>query len=328
MAAFLVVMTHAGSILGEPRYYAQEPLGGWLRGFRVGVDFFFVVSGFIIAYIHWNDLGNPGRLRSYMASRFSRVYPPYWIILIPLFLLYLAFPNAGQPSQRDPLNFVFSVLLMPFPVHPVLGVAWTLVHEMFFYSVFALLIVTQFSPKRVLLGWALVIIVLNLSFSPLAFPLSIFFNPFNLEFIVGVGSAVWLMRHRAPAPLCMAVAGLATFAGFLFFGQYVLETPLLARTVFGLSTVVSIIGFVELDRQGRVQVPAWLQLLGAASYSMYLVHGIAQSATLLALFKSGWGSLPMLVAVPLLAAVSVLAGVLYHLLVEQRIIRIARRALA
>ncbi len=104
------------------------------------MDFFFVLSGFIITWIHWSDIGRKERIRSFAAKRFVRIFPPYWFILAPLVILYLVFTGAGQPSQRDPVNIILSILLLPNPVQPVLGVAWTLTHEIFFYALFAAII--------------------------------------------------------------------------------------------------------------------------------------------------------------------------------------------
>ncbi|NBQ54213.1 MAG: acyltransferase, partial [Proteobacteria bacterium] len=50
-------------------------------GHRYGVDFFFVLSGFIILHAHMDDIGRPARLGRYLWRRAVRVYPIYWICL-------------------------------------------------------------------------------------------------------------------------------------------------------------------------------------------------------------------------------------------------------
>jgi peptidoglycan/LPS O-acetylase OafA/YrhL len=49
---------------------------GW-----AGVDFFFVLSGFIIWHVHAGDIGQDGRLGRYLWNRFTRLYPVYWAVL-------------------------------------------------------------------------------------------------------------------------------------------------------------------------------------------------------------------------------------------------------
>jgi exopolysaccharide production protein ExoZ len=140
VAAALVVFHHAGDVLVEPRFFGVEGFGGHLRNFNVGVDFFFVLSGFIIAWVHWRDIGDPDRLGRYVVRRFARIYPPYWCILFPLIVLYQIFPGTGAPSQHDIATALLSIPLLPDINPPVLGVAWTLVHEVFFYALYGVVI--------------------------------------------------------------------------------------------------------------------------------------------------------------------------------------------
>lgn len=317
VAAILVVFSHAGTIIGEPRFCGEEPFGGALRPFGVGVDFFFVLSGFIIAWVHWGDIGQPGRLRRYARNRFLRIYPPYWGILLPLCFLYFLFPNAGTPSQHDPVNVVFSVLLAPYPDPPILGVAWTLVHEMIFYAVFGLMIQLGSRAVWLLPAWGAAIVVLQLSFDRLPFPLSILFNAFNVEFLLGIGSALWLARRRIPAPGLVAAGATLVFLASMLFGRAVYEHSFLARTVFGLSSAAFILGTVELERAGRLEVPRFVLLLGAASYAIYLIHGIALSAAIQVLTRLVGRTLPTETLVFLLVSAGVVAGVVYHLAIER-----------
>jgi peptidoglycan/LPS O-acetylase OafA/YrhL len=54
---------------------------------HAGVDLFFVISGFIITYVHYDDIGTPSRLGRYAARRFQRIYPLYWLATLVTLIL-------------------------------------------------------------------------------------------------------------------------------------------------------------------------------------------------------------------------------------------------
>ena len=87
LAVLPVVLLHVGvAVLPSSRL-----LGAVTRGWY-GVDLFFVLSGFIICHVHWNDIGRPEQVRSYFWKRFVRIYPTYWVALALFVLLFLFSP--------------------------------------------------------------------------------------------------------------------------------------------------------------------------------------------------------------------------------------------
>ena len=78
IAALLVVFFHATAIAGLPKYFGQAPLAGLFSFGYAGVDFFFVLSGFIIFYSTAKNHGNPRAIFSYVKHRLIRIYPIYW----------------------------------------------------------------------------------------------------------------------------------------------------------------------------------------------------------------------------------------------------------
>jgi peptidoglycan/LPS O-acetylase OafA/YrhL len=225
------------------------------------------------------------------------------------------------------MNFLFSLLLAPYPEHPILGVAWTLVHEVLFYIVFGLLIRLGLRAVWMLPAWAAMILVLQLSFERLPFPLSIMFNEFNLEFLLGIVSAVWLMRRKTSAPGLLAAGGALVFLLTMLFGQAVHNHSLAARAIFGLSSATFILGTVELERAGRLAIPRIALLLGGASYAIYLIHGVTLSATIQVATRVLGPSLPVEALILLLIAISIVVGVAYHLTFERPLGDVLRRTL-
>ena len=118
---------------------------------HAGVDFFFVLSGFIITFVHRTDIGKPKRLGHYLERRFTRVFPFYWLVLIFSLLATWLLHRAQFPAVREILA---NLLLLPQTEDKIVGGAWTLVYEIMFYFVFAIAICNRRIGAAVLCVWA------------------------------------------------------------------------------------------------------------------------------------------------------------------------------
>jgi len=326
LAALAVVMHHAGNNLAEPRFYDTVVLGGHLGNFNVGVDFFFVLSGFIIAWIHQEDIGRPSRLKRYALRRILRIYPPYWLILLPLSALYFLTPGSGKQSQHEVTNLLFSLTLLPYTSPPIIGAAWTLVHEVLFYFIFGFLIVLGRRAIWILPVWAIMILLLQLD-APLTFPWSVLFNAFNLEFLIGVAGALFVKVHNIPYPRAVAFAGGVAFIGFMLFATSIQDQTLIARMAFGLSALAALLGLVQIEKDGQLAVPKPLLFLGSASYAIYLIHGFALSIALHLTTRLLPKGIPPLAILFLVVTFAVLIGCLFHYFVE-RPVAVSLRSIA
>jgi exopolysaccharide production protein ExoZ len=153
IAALLVVAYHGGRHLREDIGYL--PLAGIFNFGHAGIDFFFVLSGFIIFFVHRDDLGVSARRGRYAWRRAARIYPLYWIASAATLI---AVAIEGKLST---LNFAFlgkSFLLWPQPVEPLLGVAWTLEFEILFYAIVGVAIVNLRGGIAVMLAWGIGIV--------------------------------------------------------------------------------------------------------------------------------------------------------------------------
>jgi exopolysaccharide production protein ExoZ len=325
-AAIFVLISHTAEIVAEPRFYGRMPWGEHLLKFGAGVDYFFVLSGFIIAWAHRADIGRADRLGHYASRRFRRIFPPYWAVLLPLSCAYFLMPSAGKPGQHNIWNFFFSVTLLPYPVHPILGVAWTLVYEMIFYAIFGIAIWKGRPALTLLWLWGAAVLVANLVTKTMAFPFSILLDSLNLEFLMGVSAAFCLRRYRIPAPELLAVLGFAVFLTIMLIDYPVAANPLLMRIGYGLSATVGVLGLVETERSRGLPTPKLLRTLGAASYAIYLVHGIAISIAIQLVVRLTHLRLPLPVVMLVLIVAGIVAGLLFHVYVEKPLTRWMKRS--
>ncbi|MEQ9358343.1 acyltransferase family protein [Coleofasciculus chthonoplastes] len=283
IAAVLVLLFHGGEILSQnfnQPILLYDYLGhiGW-----IGVDFFFVLSGFIIFYIHKSDIGCPSSLRKFILKRFIRIYPFYWTVLICKLGLIIGFNY--QDNFPNLIEVIKNILLYP-QENRILGVSWTLSHEIFFYIMFCLLLVLgykYFMPIGIL--WLIgIFISWTLQFSiiketPL---LNLIFEEVNLEFLLGCFVAYSILNHQKLIwqykrfLFCLAAFLLTLY--FIVYQSELIDESTMTRIIwalpFGILVAASVVQ--ELS-QSLLNIPRFLIYIGNASYSIYLTHGFIVS---------------------------------------------------
>lgn len=165
IAALLVIFVHADFVNSATRF-------AFFRGTALAVDFFFVLSGFVIAMNYWNITGASDVWR-YLRSRFARIYPLHLLTLL-IFLGLEVAKYIGQThaslasttpafSQNNGRAFVLNLLLLNahglIPSATFNGVSWSIGAEASCYLLFALIaLATVKRPARLglLVGCVLV----------------------------------------------------------------------------------------------------------------------------------------------------------------------------
>lgn len=297
---------------------------------HAGVDFFFVLSGFIITFVHREDIGSPRRLNHYLQRRFTRVLPFYWLVLA----YYLADIWLFHPARAPGLWELFTnLLLLPQHADQIVGGAWTLVFELMFYALFAVMIVSRRIGSGLLVLWAGLIAAgffANSLHSSVAL-VATASSPYCFEFLLGMGAAYVLVHRRVPRTGALLILGMAGFAsaGVCEVQGLLYGYGALARLIYGGCSLAIIMAIVERERSGILRVPKPLAVLGRASYSVYLVHLIAIGIAFH--FISRMVPLTPPWAFPLwlvLCACGVAAGILASIWIEQPVIRLTRRWIA
>jgi len=325
LAAIAVAASHAR--LGTSAFV--DTLPDWLMMIlahgALGVDFFFVLSGFIILNSHQDDPQGCAALKSYVLKRLSRVFIPYVPVCAIVIMSYLIFPTLSQANRE--WGWLTSIFLVPSRYPPALVAAWTLVHEVLFYSIFMLF----FAGKRLFLlatiVWAVAILALSPPgglFSPL---FSTLLNYINLEFLFGMACALLCRRINRFAIVYAAIIGwLALAAGFGCVYCYFLtatgEGP--DRLLFGLGASLVMLGMVLFEPKVRDRVPRAFVRLGDASYAIYLIHNplislTSRVATHCIIIDQWAGSLIFSMACV------IGLGLLYHVLFEKPVLRFYRQ---
>ncbi len=256
------------------------PFGGVFAYGDKGVDLFFVLSGFIMMHVHRADLGRPERLLPYLYSRVCRIYPSVWIVSFAALAVYLVGFDAAKAQKLDPGALLASFLLLPQSGQPLVNVTWTLVHEMFFYGLFGLLLLHRTWGLIALVVWQAIVVVLMVRGVDTDTAALMYVRPIALEF--GVGIAVALLAPRLSAMpqagrlgAALLVAGIVLFVGFAAVDTYVLpgwRWPLPRALTYGPAGGLIVLGCVVREHARGMRVPSVLVRLGAASYSIYLLH--------------------------------------------------------
>jgi peptidoglycan/LPS O-acetylase OafA/YrhL len=288
IAAISVAAFHLSIMMGLARYGGEEVFSQYTNLGNRGVDFFFVLSGFIILFAHFKDIDQPKAFSNYIYRRFIRLFPIYWFYTF-VFVIVLYF--VGGTDAKIPSTFMdwfTSLTLIRFtPVSPPLPAAWTLFHEIAFYAVFSLLIVSRRIGLYALGLFILVAIVFyQYPTTDTRTPLNVYTAAYNLYFVFGMG-AFWLYKKGGKGIIEFALGIIITFAAIYSMPLPFNLSPL--ALVLGFSLILA--GITKLEASGWVHVPNFLAFIGDASYTIYLTHSNFEGVLLKIVMKTNLKSI-------------------------------------
>lgn len=334
VAAMLVVLYHSSSHIRSagieqgPFFALSEAIG------FAGVDIFFVISGFIMAWTTRQSSGLESAWQ-FLRRRLARIYSGYW----PFFMIALAVFAWANPEFFQNSDLGRSAILWPTN-QLLIAVSWTLIFELYFYLCYTLLI--AFAGRRPVIvlitalaavcAWSIYSQFGRAAYAPghLEYmSLSEYYmaSPYMAEFIAGaLGAGILSQRPQGPAWNWLLIGIFVFLAGAwwnnrFFDGQIEQGYWVFYRViVFGVPSVLILFGLVRLEERGRRAPVAFSLLAGGASYAIYLSHTLILTVTQQLGFNQWLTSFPPVLAqlaFALLAGLILGYSVLHYRLVER-----------
>jgi len=233
--------------------YLFEFFSKW-RG--IGVDLFFIISGFIMVYIQNIQNRSPFDL---FKNRLSHIIPTYWILTLVLLCLFLLLPNAFRNMGISITSVITSLLFIsglngdPFPI---LYVGWSIEYETLFYTLFAISLFFKTINNAILFTTTLLLIAV------LVFNVNTIF----FEFIFGMSigwfyiSTTFTLKHRKLFLLSAVIIFMVTIL--------LKNIPIEHILSYGIPSGILLFASIYIKQI----IPNFFSKLGDASYSIYLIQ--------------------------------------------------------
>lgn len=269
IAALMILLHHVYRTILMNKGFLPDWLGNTVAyNFAVGVDIFFVISGFVI---YLAVIERPKTVKQFAIDRLSRIAPAYWFYTIIFAVVITLFPWTHPSSIFETWHFIKSMLFIPslnptnMKFFPTLVVGWTLNHEMMFYVLFsaALLFGTNKLHLFIVAFISLFYVISNnfdfLSFYAIA---GVF------EFALGVVIARLYAVNKDAFCVSKSVSALVLILSFYIL-LFIEGNGFITRVIPSALILYSV---VCIDKY--LPKIEFFEKLGDSSYSLYLSHKI------------------------------------------------------
>lgn len=258
---------------------------GLLDRARLGVDVFFILSGFILTHVYLQGEGTLD-YRRFLAARFARIYPAHLFILLAMLGLVLVAPLFGvglESGRFNPVDFAGTLLLVQawFPRETMAlwnGPAWSLSAEWFAYLVFpayAALALRLRARPWVLIALATLLFVALDAFYRAQFGRVLPRAEDGLgilriipEFLYGIG-LYYLGQRWTPSPRVSIMGAFAATIALLALMQIGADDRIIVAAAGPL--ILSLALLTKAPVRTFLSHPLAL-FAGEASFALYLVH--------------------------------------------------------
>jgi peptidoglycan/LPS O-acetylase OafA/YrhL len=281
VAAVIIVIYHYG------KFHLDHVNDVWAvpHGY-LPVDLFFMLSGFVIGYVHRDDFHPESSTgyKTFLIKRFARLYPAY-IVISALYVLKIALGLTGEETfaRFDWLDWAGNLLLLTgwgLNIYPLIGVSWASSAELGSYFVAPVLI--KYTLEKDVRWWAACAVV-SLG--------GIYLISISGQ---GVSGSLDVVARNSLLPLCRAIIGFTLGLATLRYAAYLdrlsaMTQDVLVVAILALMMVLAVftaedlpiyllfVPFIAiLSRDGRVAQALFgnrlVYHLGLISYSIYLLH--------------------------------------------------------
>ena len=264
LASLAVVIFHIGSNEFQPYWLKFIATYG-----EVGVQLFFVLSGFIISFTSFKYLQPSTTMGSvqFMTKRFIRVYPPFFLSMILCIIVNYCLDNEIITFKDFLLTASLNYLYLGGI--PPQGIYWTLIHEMQFYFFIAITLTPFFTKYRkwmvLFLGITSFFILARMISNPLVNGnLPRHFHSFYFGIFVFELYRIKTLKSR------LTIFDLAYFLQFIVL-IYISLIYINHRTIASIISTIIIGVLVLFNSRIKINNPLFL-FLGKISFSLYLAH--------------------------------------------------------
>jgi peptidoglycan/LPS O-acetylase OafA/YrhL len=274
VAAFVVAAFHAGMLHNDQ----QSPY--------LAVDFFFALSGFVIAHAYDARLAGGMTAKEFIGRRLLRLYPLFALGLVlglVAAVVQVAIGAGHVPLEVTLLQFICGLLFLPYPslepaalISPLNGPYWSLILEIHINVIFAL-VFAWLTLRVVSVGvavFALVLVAIGYTAGTLetGYLVSDYFGGVaRVGFSFTAGILISRIRHRFTLPRLHWSVVLAAAAILL-----IMPRPLEVRWIYDVICVVVLFPLLILcGAQSQPSSPRVMRafvLAGGASYALYAIH--------------------------------------------------------
>jgi peptidoglycan/LPS O-acetylase OafA/YrhL len=220
----------------------------------LGVEIFFVISGFILPYNLYKYQYRINDFFRYLLKRIIRIDPPYILaIIISLIIAFLT--HRPLPSLlRIALHLGYANWIFSYEfISPVF---WTLAIEFQFYVLIGLLFYFFANTSSIISLFTIAIILASSKFLNNGFYISHYFGMFGLGILI-------FRKKELEMTLLLFCISIMTLTVIIYFMNG------LAEAIISISTLFFIL-HIELKKENKFkEILLWF---GAISYSLYLTH--------------------------------------------------------
>lgn len=241
------------------------------------VEFFFVLSGFVIAYSYTGKLNSMRDLKLFMKKRFARLWPLH--IFVTIFFIPFALANIFLSIDLGDRFSVFSFFTNIFLIQALNineGVTWNIPSwsisvEFYTYLIFGLIYILPFFKKLFLVPIAISLVSLLILYFNSSMGDTSTYAIFRCTYSFFLGVVAFKLYHLIKVKPWMEVAIISVVLTILFFTK-IDDVSFLAFLMPVLFFLIILVFSHECGRISELLINKYLKKLGLLSFSIYLIH--------------------------------------------------------